>query len=156
MIFAPVMKDIKEQLYKMCIDFVQKRIDEAKQAIEDTRESADEETKSSAGDKYETGREMMQQETDRNQAQLNEANKLMIALSSIAYSTNYTQGGAGSLVSTDKGNFFIAISAGTLHIGPQLFYVVSPASPIGLKLNGKKEGDSFELNGRDYHIERVA
>jgi hypothetical protein len=150
------MKDIKEQLYKMCIDFVQKRIDEAKQAIEDTRESADEETKSSAGDKYETGREMMQQETDRNQAQLNEANKLMLALTNIPYATPYTQAAAGSLVSTDKGNFFIAISAGTLHIGPQLFYIVSPASPIGLKLNGKKQGDNFDLNGRTYLIESVA
>jgi hypothetical protein len=150
------MIEIKEKLYKMCIDYVQNRINEAKQAIEDAKDASGEETKSSAGDKYETGREMMQQVEDRNQAQLNEANKLLVALSGIVYNMLYTTANAGSLVSTNYGKFFIAISAGTLCIGTQSYYVVSQASPIGIKLKGKKTGDEFDLNGRIYKIEEVS
>lgn len=149
------MSNVKEELYKLCIDYVQKRINEARQAIEDAQEGSDEDTKSSAGDKYETGREMMQQVADRSQAQLNEANKMMLQLSSISYSTTSSSVVTGSLVETNFGKFFIAISAGALNIGPQTYHAVSPASPIGIKLNGLKAGDGFDLNGRAYRIEKV-
>jgi len=150
------MNNLKERLYKMCIDYVQNRINEARQAIDNSQDSANEETKSSAGDKYETGREMMQQETDRNQAQLNEANKLMLALTKITYNTTPAVIEAGSLVNTNNGGFFIAISAGSFSADGKTFFVVSPASPIGVKLMGKKAGDEFDLNGRSYHIESIA
>jgi hypothetical protein len=150
------MSSLKEQLYKMCIDYVQKRINEAKQAIEDARYAAIEETKSSAGDKYETGREMMQQETDRNQGLLNEANKLMVALSRVSYNATSATADTGSLVATSNGSFFIAISAGSFVVESKTFFVVSPASPIGIKLIGKKPGDEFSLNDRNYKIESVS
>ena len=140
----------------MCIDYVQTRINEAKQGIEDALYATMEETKSSAGDKYETGREMMQQETDRNQSQLNEANKLMVALSRINYNTTSAIADAGSLVTTNNGSFFVAISAGSLIVDGKTFFVVSPASPIGTKLAGRKAGDEFSLNGRNYKIESVS
>ena len=107
------MSNLKEQLYKMCIDYVQKRISEARQAIDDAQDSSDEETKSSAGDKYETGREMMQQVADQAQVQLNEANKLLVALSTIAYNTKHSNADTGSVVYTNHGHLYIAISAGT-------------------------------------------
>lgn len=150
------MSNLKEQLYKMCIDYVQKRINEAKQAIEDAQYAAIEETKSSAGDKYETGREMMQQETDRNQGLLNEANKLMVALSKVNYNAISTTADSGSLVTTNNGSFFVAISASSLVIDGKTFFVVSPASPIGTKLAGCKTGDEFSLNGRNYKIESIS
>ncbi|MGZ3752880.1 MAG: 3-oxoacyl-ACP synthase [Mucilaginibacter sp.] len=150
------MSNLKEQLYKMCIEYVQKRIGEARQAIEDAQDSSDEETKSSAGDKYETSREMMQQVADRAQVQVNEANKLMVALSTIAYNTVHSTADTGSIVYTSNGQFYIAISAGTLIVDQQTFYAVSPASPIAIKLHGKKAGDEFDLNGRAYKIEKVA
>lgn len=149
------MTNLKEQLYKMCIEHVQKRIGEARQAIDDAQDSSDEETKSSAGDKYETSREMMQQVADRAQVQVNEANKLMVALSTIAFNTSHSTVDTGSVVYTNHGQFYIAISAGVLNVGQQAFYAVSPGSPIGIQLNGKKAGDEFDLNGRAYKIEKV-
>lgn len=140
----------------MCIDCIQKRIDEAKQAIDDAQYAATEETKSSAGDKYETAREMMQQETNRNQGQLNEANKLMVALGRINYKTSSPAAEPGSLVITNNGNFFIAISAGSFEIDGKTFFVVSPGSPVGTKLIGRKTGEEFSLNGRNYKLESVS
>ena len=60
------MNGIKQELYKQCKNYVSNCIDTAQKAIDDAVESANDDTKSSAGDKYETGREMMQQEIDRN------------------------------------------------------------------------------------------
>jgi hypothetical protein len=149
------MNDLKKELHKLCINYVQKRIDTAVQAINATQQAANDETKSSAGDKYETGRAMMQQETDRNQAQLNEANKLMVALNHINTATAFKTAETGSLVITNNGKFYIAISAGTLMLNGESYFAVSSASPIGLKLKTQKVGDEFGLNGKIYRIENI-
>ena len=149
------MDNIKKELHSLCVSFVQSRIDEATYAINATQQAANEETKSSAGDKYETGRAMMQQETDRNQAQLNEAKKLMIALNQISSNTVFKTGETGSLVITNNGKFYIAISAGTLTLKGESYFAVSPASPIGLRLKGLKADDEFTLNGKQYQVAEV-
>ena len=149
------MTNLKRDLYTLCVNYVKTRIETAKQAIDDAQQSASEETKSSAGDKYETGREMMQQETDRNQAQLNEANKLLIALNQINIDTTSSSAAPGSLVITDGGKFYLAISAGAINLNGEGYFAVSPASPIGAKLLGRKTGDEFNLNGKHYSIKEV-
>ena len=149
------MSDLKKELHTLCINYVQNRIDTAMQAINAAQQAANEETKSSAGDKYETGRAMAQQETDRNQAQLNEANKLMVALNHINVSASSKTALPGSLVITDNGKFYIAISAGTLIINGEAYFAISPASPIGLSLSGKTVGDEFSLNGKQYRVESI-
>lgn len=149
------MSDLKKELHSLCVNYVQNRIDTVMYAIKATQQAANEETKSSAGDKYETGRAMMQQETDRNQAQLNEAKKLMATLNHISWSGVSKAAETGSLIFTNNGKFYIAISAGTLTINGESFFAVSPASPIGLKLKGQKAGDEFNLNGKSYRIETI-
>ncbi|MDB5240215.1 MAG: hypothetical protein JWP57_840, partial [Spirosoma sp.] len=47
---------LKQALHARCRHYVQQRIDTARQAMEAAQESANSESKSSAGDKYETGR----------------------------------------------------------------------------------------------------
>jgi len=149
------MPTIKQQLYNLCIAYVQKRMDEAEHAFKDAEKAQNEDTKSSAGDKYETGRAMMQQEKDRNTIQLNEANKLMVALNHISTKGNSVEAETGSLVITDNGKFYIAISAGILTVEGEPYFAVSPASPVGVKLKGLKAGDGFELNGKKYKVGEV-
>ena len=149
------MTDLKEQLHALCTIFVQQRMDNAQQAIISAEQSAAEDTKSSAGDKYETGREMLQQEKDRGMAQLTEANKLMIALKRISTNGKATKAEEGSVVKTDNGNFYIAISAGTLLLDGESYFAISAASPIGAKMLGCKAGDEFGMNGKVYQIKTV-
>jgi len=149
------MTNLKKDLYALCVNYVKARIETAKQAIDDAQQSASEETKSSAGDKYETGREMMQQETDRNQAQLNEANKLLIALNQINVDITSPSAAPGSLVITDNGKFYLSVSAGALNLNEEGYFAVSPASPIGGKLLGRTIGDEFDLNGKNYKVKEV-
>lgn len=149
------MNDLKKELHRLCISYVQNRIDTVMQAINAAQQAANEETKSSAGDKYETGRAMMQQDTDRNRAQLTEANKLMVALNQINVDFISEAALPGSLVVTNNGKFYIAISAGTVLLNGEVYFAVSPGSPIGLKLKGQKAGDEFSLNDKRYKIESI-
>ncbi len=149
------MSKLKKQLHSLCLDYVQKSMAAAQLAIDEAQKASNDDTKSSAGDKYETGRAMMQQETDRNMQQLAEANKLKVALNQVSTSATPDNVENGSIVITDNGNFYIAISAGLLNIGNDSYFAVSPASPIGLKLKGKKTGEEITVNGKLYHIKMV-
>ena len=149
------MNQLKKDLYQQCLAFVEARIRPAEQAIISAREAAADDTKSSAGDKYETTREMMQQEISRNQMQLMEARKLKHALSQISPDKQHDTVSNGSIVITDQGNFYLAISAGQLKRDTETYFAVSPYSPIGKKLLGLKVGDSFEFNGKGYVVREL-
>jgi transcription elongation GreA/GreB family factor len=150
-----MVNKLKQDLYQQCLTYVQNRMDAAQQAIDEAQQAQKDDTKSSAGDKYETGREMAQQETDRNMAQLTEANKLKIILNTINPSVASTQVENGSVVITNNGNFYIAISAGSLAADGLTYFAISLAAPIGVKMRGLKPGDVFNLNGKDYTINSV-
>ena len=145
----------KQSLYTHCEEYVRQRIDTAQQAMEAAQESANSESKSSAGDKYETGREMAQQETNRNLTQLNEANKLMVALTQISTSGQSAVADAGSVVITDNGKFYLSISAGSIALNGETYFAISTGSPIGLKMKGCKKGEEFNLNGKGYRVIEV-
>jgi transcription elongation GreA/GreB family factor len=149
------MPTLNEQLYILCRDYISNREAEIKKAIAEIREAAANETKSSAGDKYETAREVMQQEINLNKSRLNELNKLTATLDHITPAQTGPVALPGSVVYTSNGNFYISISAGQLKVGGTMFYAISAASPIGSKLSGQKAGDSFELNGKKFIIEKV-
>jgi transcription elongation GreA/GreB family factor len=150
-----MISDLKAGLYQHCVTYVQSRINSISDTIASAQQSANEETKSSAGDKYETGRAMLQQETDRNTGLLNEAKKLMGVLNRISTSVTSARAEAGSVVLTNNGAFYLAVSAGSVVINNQTYFLVSQASPIGLKLTGSKAGDEFMMNGKAYQVKEV-
>ncbi|RYD55039.1 MAG: 3-oxoacyl-ACP synthase [Sphingobacteriales bacterium] len=137
------------------MDFVTHREAEIKKIIAEAQDAKNNETKSSAGDKYETAREVMQQEINLNLARLNELGKLRATLEHISPSQSGVVVLTGSVVYTNNGNFYIAISAGKILVDSTSFFGISAASPIGAKLMGKEAGYSFELNGKKFVIEKV-
>lgn len=149
------MTGIKEELYKECLNYVQNCIDTAQQAIDDAIESANDDTKSSAGDKYETGREMMQQEIDRNRKQLEEAKRQKVCLEQIEHQKHYDFVQIGSLVITNFGKFYIAISRGQMQVEGVNYFAISAASPIGAKFLQQKIAYEFDFNGKTFKIEDI-
>ncbi len=146
------LADCKRALYAHCQQYVQQRVTTARQAMENAQAAANEESKSSAGDKYETGRAMAQLERDRHAQLLAEARKLEADLSRIQADKPYTTALPGSLVTTDRGQFFISISAGKITLDGQDYFAISPASPVGAALIGLHAGDSFTLNNSRQQI----
>jgi len=149
------MIGIKEELHKQCMTYIQDCIDTAQQAINAARESANDDTKSSAGDKYETGREMMQQEIDRNRKQLEEAKRQKLSLEQIDNQKKNDTVQDGSLVITNLGKFYIAISRGQIQVNGANYFAISAVSPIGIKLMRQKIGYEFDFNGKTFKIEDI-
>lgn len=149
------MTSQKNTLYTYCTDYVMERITRLKTEIKKTQSSANEETKSSAGDKYETGRAMAQLEIEKNTKQLAEAERLQGMLQAIHTDLISEIIIPGSLVKTPKGIFYISISIGLIEIDKQPYFVIAPDSPIGKLFMGKKAGDVIAWNNNVYTIAGV-
>ena len=154
-LFCPPMS-LKQQLFAHCREHFSAAIKAAEAAIASAREASQNETKSSAGDKYETAREMMQQEIDMNTARLHQSQLQLSALERVDVSKVYERVQPGSLVYTDNGNFFIGVSAGHFTIDGIKYYAISIESPIGRHMAGKQKGEPFTLNGKQYIIKQVS
>ncbi len=54
----------------------------------------------------------------------------------------------GACVVTDRQNFLLSIGAGKFMVDNHVWFAISAQTPIYLALKGKKEGDSFVINGQ--------
>jgi len=145
----------KQDLYNQCVQLMDIRFKSIQGHISDLQNSLLSETKSSAGDKHETGRAMLQLEREKAGRQLAEINKLRTALSKINIGKKSTHVGLGSLVYTSKAHYFIAVSLGALKGGDNSFYAISLGTPIGELLMGKTVGEEVSFNGNSFIIEQV-
>lgn len=142
-------------LHQKCLEIIEDNILTIKLALQEAQDAANNETKSSAGDKHETGRAMAQLETEKLTSQLSEALNLKATLSKITTNDTVKQVALGSVVFTNNGNFYVSVSLGKLEIEQYQFFSISQQSPIGKLLLTKKEKDSFSLNGKNYVIEKI-
>lgn len=146
---------VKESLYLQCLEFVEKRFNTIQNTINEIQESLTSETKSSAGDKHETGRAMLQLEREKSGNQLAEIQKIKESLSKINISNTTEFIGLGSVVYTNKSNYFIAISAGEIQFENDVFYAISSNTPIGQLLMGKTVGDAVTFREQQFKIETI-
>jgi transcription elongation GreA/GreB family factor len=148
-------KNIKEKIYQQLCNVIGERITALQQEIQSVTESQDNETKSSAGDKYETGRAMMQQELDKNEEQLSNAMELKLVLEKINLSKTPNKVELGSLIMTNQGNYFLSIGFGKVEIEGQPYYAISQGSPIGKLLLNKKVGDKLKHMDKEFEIKEL-
>lgn len=144
---------IKPELLEIINQKISEKIQKLEQLIAETRASNND-TKSSMGDKYETSREMLQQEINNLQIQLNEHLKSQQILKNINPNPHKIVT-LGSLVETEKGMFFIAISLGELSFNQEKIFVVSAESPLAKAMNGKKVGETFIVNNLTQIIKNI-
>jgi transcription elongation GreA/GreB family factor len=149
------MENIKAQLYQLCQQLMEQRIETAETALEQAREASNDDTKSSAGDKFETTREMMQQDITRNKSLLMDARQNLQVLNAIKDTPKSDRVKSGSLVETTEGIFYISISVGQLSVEGKSFFAISALSPIGKLLLGKKVNDTVTFNNKNYVIRDI-
>jgi len=146
------MKNIKEILYNECQLFIENRFRMISHSIKTIQNSLALETKNSAGDKHETGRAMLQLEREKVGKQLAEIQKTKVQLTKISITKSSKIISLGSVIYTDKGNYFMSISAGAIAFQNEQFYAISPKTPLGQLLLSKKEGDSIVFRENVYMI----
>ena len=148
-------EELKSELLKLCKNFVQDRIKNAESAMQNAQQSANSEERSTAGDKHDTARAMSHLEQEKSAKYLDEAIKLKRALSELLKAQPSDVIDFGSLVVTNQGVYFIALSIGATKLNDVNYFIVSPTSPIAIAFKGLKAGDAATFNGRNFIIEEV-
>jgi len=146
---------VKLRLHEQCLSYIQNCINNAQSALTDALQSGNSEGKSSAGDKHETTRALLQLEQEKHSKQLQEMTALKEKLIRIDPLIHSEIVSTGSIVITSAGNFYIAIAAGRLIVNDIFYFSISPNSPIALKLMGLKKKDRTCFNDITYDIESV-
>ncbi|WP_369999293.1 3-oxoacyl-ACP synthase [Winogradskyella sp.] len=145
----------KQQLYNKCNELIDNRLKIIQNNISDIQKALQSETKSSAGDKHETGRAMLQLERERLGNQLAEAKKLQESLRKLQTENTYNKVAFGSLVRTNQLNYFIAVSLGEIKIDNESFYIISPETPVGKLLVSKSVGDQIAFRNSTFVISKI-
>ena len=133
----------KTELIAACEQLLDQRLQRIDAAMSLSREAAEGETKSSAGDKFETTRAMMHAELERLSAQRNDVLLLKKGLYTAAQAVVGSMIGLGSVVKTNVATYFLAAAIGKITLGQQEVFVLSTASPLGQLLLGKSAGEEI-------------
>ena len=146
---------LKEALLKQCQIFANDKLNLIETVISANRKALEQESKSSAGDKHETGRAMLHLEMEKASQQFQAAQQMKETLDRIHINSSVGNIKLGSLVITNQGVYFIAISAGIITIDKKQYFAVSPASPIGRLLIGKEQGETVSLGAKTIKIKSI-
>ena len=142
----------KQEVIEKINELLDSKILDAKTAIEDLMASRESETKSSAGDKFETAREMMQIEIGKYQDQLDTNHKLKNAIAQIDPLQKHSVVSFGSMVKTTLGTYLISVGLGPIQVRNTKFFAISLASPVGRLLEGLKKGDKFSFQNKQIEV----
>ena len=145
--------DFKNTLKKKCIEIIEQRILSCYRAMENAQAAANEEEKSSAGDKYETGRAMNQIEKDMHARQLAANKNDLASLLTIDCNHVYEKIIPGCFVKCTGVSFFIAAGLGKITVDEQTVFLLSLHAPMAKMLYHKNTGDSILFNGKELVIE---
>lgn len=150
-----INSDFKRRLYNYCIALLEQRMDANRKAMVDAQESANTEEKSSAGDKYETGRAMSQIQRDMSAKQLKVVSDELKELKKLNPEQQLTKAVKGALIETDASVIYIAAGLGTIEFESIKMAIVSVTSPLAVQLSGKSVGDEFTIAGKQHRVINV-
>lgn len=144
--------DLKIKINELCLKTVGDRLDMIENNLKDLMDAKQNETKSSAGDKYETGRAMIQNQEELFKNQRAQTRQVLDQLLKIDPDASCKQVEPGALVVLPSGTYYISAGMGKLEIDQYGFFALSIASPLGQAMKYKKAGDTFTFNQNDIVI----
>jgi hypothetical protein len=147
--------NIKEALLKACEEQIAYKYAIVQDKIKGIVVSLNDATKSSAGDKHETTRAMLQIEREQAGERMVEIEKTQEVLYKIDLKSASKNAHLGSLVATNHGCFFLSISLGALSFEGESYFCIGLQTPIGKFLLGKQTGETFNFRGKNYTINSI-
>jgi len=125
----------------------------ARTAFEELQTSLEGESKSTAGDKHETGRAMVQMEMEQAAARLSRVEGMMRQWHALEPLRGREQVRPGAIVSTDQGGFILGVAWGKFEgPGDATWRAISSDAPLAQAMQARGPGDTVEFRGRMWHI----
>lgn len=143
---------MKNQILQYIKNHLDQRLQAAWDAMQAAQESANNESKSSAGDKYETARAMGQLDRDMHARIYEQARQERLIVEKIDEKMTCNKAVLGAFVKTTMGDFFIAVSIGKAMVEGENLMIISPQSPIGEALMDKSIGEKFTFRTQQVAI----
>lgn len=146
----------KQELLHKCLHLVDEKMSALKEIMQDLQEAVFAETKSTAGDKHETARAMGQIELENNQRQLQEMIHQQEILLQIDPNKPLRTVSLGSVVHTNRGNFFISAPLGKVvtNAGDE-FHAISAGSPLAKIMWNHKRSEEVLFDAQILVIHQV-
>lgn len=145
----------KKEILIHCKQILSEKVHIIKDKMNELVSDAENDSKSSAGDKHETARAMMQIEQEKLITQFNEADRQLEILSSINPDIELSSIRTGSLVETNKGTIFVSIPLGKINVQDSDVMVISAIAPLAKAMINAKKKETVSFNGVDYLIKKI-
>lgn len=142
----------KKHIHNLCLEHLETSANVYLKNIKDAQTGLSSESKSSAGDKHETGRAMLQLEAEKLGAQYQEILKVINFHKQLDIKVDSTEVKLGSLVKTNIGLFYLTTGLGSIKDKEYSFFNLSMNAPISKTLLGKKVNDQFQFNNKSINI----
>jgi transcription elongation GreA/GreB family factor len=142
--------------YLQINDLLKQRLVDLEADLSAVQLSANQETKSSAGDKYETGRAMAQLEIEKLTARISDLKGQLGLLGRLEVATSTDVVSTGNLIVTTTELVYLSISIGPIEVMGKRILVVSPLSPLGKALVGKKVNEKVVFLNKPFTIVNIA
>lgn len=147
--------ELKSRVYARYLQLLSDKIDVFRDMISGLAEDAENDAKSSAGDKHETGLSMMHLEQEKLSVNLRDCLAQRDALLRVDIAQENQRVVSGSLVRVNGMWLFVLQAMPKILVDGRTIFGISPESPLGSQLIGNQQGFSFIFNATSYTIEQV-
>jgi hypothetical protein len=139
---------VKQKVYKASIAILEDKIAFSNSLLKELAEGAENASKSSAGDKHETGRAMVQLEQEKIGNQLKEFEAMYNDLQKLEHQNKTETITKGSLIYATSGIYYLSVALGKILVDSTVVFTLSPQSPLGKQFIGLKINNTVSFNGK--------
>jgi hypothetical protein len=136
---------LKEKVHERCLQLVMEKLNAITNTMNSLMEAKTTETKSSAGDKYETGMAMIQNQEAQLLQQQAESKNMLVKLRQIDRDVAHEQVETGALIITNKEFFYVSAALGKITIDNTEVFAISLESPLAQAMKFKTVGESINF-----------
>lgn len=143
---------LKEKIKTLCVQRLNDKIDAFQGIIEELSTNAQNDAKSSAGDKHETALSMMHLEQENISSKIRESIDLLEIVSRVNSDKKSDVIEFGSIVRLNSVYLFFAVALPKVEIDGISILPISVDAPIAKMALGRKMGDVFTFNNNDFTV----
>ncbi len=147
--------EMKEKIVRLQLQLLQDKIDAFKDMVDGLATDAQNDAKSSAGDKHETSLSMMHLEQEKINSKLADFLNIRERLLKLDITSGTTTIRRGSLVQVNDLWLFISEALPKVEVQGHTVFSLSAQSPLGSALIGKQENDEVEVQAKKYRIYKI-